>query len=338
MKISRNIKIAILFVCLIVSLDSIQAQQNIQFTQYIFNELAVNPAYAGYKEEWYAQATHRIQWTGIDGAPTTTQVSIDGVTNEDTRNVGLGLQVTSDQLGAQFANSLYANYAYRLRLDEADTRRLSLGIGAGITQYGIDGSKLSAVSSNDIALFQNSESSFIPDVRVGIYYTGQKWYIGLSAMDLLSSYYSNNLINWDLADSTQNVIRKRHYYLITGGLFDLSEYTRFRPSLLWKEDLKGPSVMDLSAMFIFGNRFWIGASYRTGINLWSKKYAENQSLTSLNAVCGIVQFVVNDNFRIGYSYDYTLNSLGFYQLGTHEVTLGYFFRKKSKRVLSPRFF
>lgn len=337
MKIYQNIKILILFLCLL-SFERMTAQQNIQFTQYIFNALAVNPAYAGYKEEWYAQATHRIQWLGITGAPTTSQISIDGVTNEDTRNVGLGLQATSDKLGPQFANSMYANYSYRIRMDEADTRRLSFGIGAGVTQYGLDGSVLSAVSVNDLVLFGNSKSSIIPDVRVGVYFTSPKWYIGLSAMDLLSSYYTNDVINWDFADSTQNVVRQRHLYFITGALFDLSDFVRIRPSLLWKDDLKGPSVMDLSTMLIFNNKFWIGASYRTTANLWSKSYVANQSLTHRNAICGIAQFVVDDNFRIGYSYDFSLNGLGYQQLGTHEITLGYILPKKSKRVLSPRFF
>ena len=335
MKISQTIKLAIFFTCMTVSIRSAYAQQNIQFTQYFFNMLSVNPAYAGYKEVWFLQATHRIQWAGLQGAPTTTQVSLDGVTNEENRNVGLGLQLTADKLGAQSATSFYGNYAYRLRLDDADTHRLSLGLGVGITQYALDGSMLSPVTSEDQTLTEASISNYIPDVRVGIYYSGPKWYLGFSAMDLLSgSKYSKIWMQY----TTQNIIRKRHFYFITGGLFNLSEYIRFRPSILWKEDLNGPSVIDISPMFVFGNRFWIGASYRTGINLWNKVYQENQTLTSLNSISGVVQFLVNDNFRIGYSYDYTLNGLDYYQQGTHEFTLGYTFRKKSQRVLSPRFF
>jgi len=335
MKISQTIKLAIFVTCMTVSPGSAHAQQNVQFTQYVFNMLSVNPAYAGYKEEWFLQATHRIQWAGMQGAPTTTQISLDGVTNGDNRNVGLGLQVTADKLGAQSATSIYGNYAYRLKLDDADTRRLSLGLGVGITQYALDGSLLSPVTSDDQTLIEGSLTNYVPDVRVGIYYSGPKWYLGFSAMDLLSGSKSSKI--W-MQDTTQNIIRKRHFYLITGGLFNLSEYTRFRPSILWKEDLKGPSAIDLSAMFIFGNRFWVGGSYRTGINLWNKSYQENESLTSLNSISGVVQFIVNDNLRIGYSYDYMLNGLGYYQLGTHEFTLGYTFRKKSQRVLSPRFF
>jgi len=333
----RIIKIVIFFACLMASAGQTAAQQNIQFTQYIFNSLSVNPAYAGYKEEWFLQATHRIQWAGLQGAPVTSQLSIDGVTNEDSRRVGLGLQLTADKLGAQTATSLYANYAYRLRLDDEDTRRLSLGLGVGVTQYGLDGSLLSPVTGGDQTLTDATVNSYIPDARVGIYYSGQKWYLGLSAMDLLSGDNSGSIFNWK-QDTTQNIMRKRHFYLITGALLNLSEYTRFRPGILWKEDFKGPSSIDLNAMFIFGNRFWVGASYRTGVSLWNKKYSENQTLTMMNSVSGIVQFIVSDNLRVGYSYDYTLNTLGNYQHGSHEITLGYTFRGKSQRVLSPRFF
>jgi Bacteroidetes-specific putative membrane protein len=337
MKRYQILKINILFTCLITSAVQLLAQQNIQFTQYMFNALSVNPAYAGYKEEWFIQATHRLQWTGLQGAPVTSQLSVDGVTNEDTRNVGLGLQLATDKLGAQTATSLYADYAYRLRLDDEDTRRLSLGLGVGITQYGLDGSMLSPVTDGDQTLTDATLTNYIPDVRVGVYYSGQKWYLGFSAMDLFSGDNSNKLFNWR-QDTTQNIMRKRHFYLITGGLFNLSEYTRFRPGILWKEDLKGPSVVDLNSMFIFGNRFWLGASYRTGVSLWRKKYNENQALTMLNSVSGIVQFIVSDNLRVGYSYDVTLNGIGNYQRGTHEFTLGYTFKGRSQRVLSPRFF
>ncbi len=259
------------------------------------------------------------------------------MTNEDTRRIGLGVQLTADKLGAQSATSLYADYAYRIRLDDEDTRRLSLGLGVGVTQYGLDGSLLSPVTNDDPVLADATLNSYIPDVRAGFYYSGQKWYLGVSVMDLLSGNRSNSLFNWS-QDTTQNIMRKRHYYLITGALFNLTEYTRFRPGILWKEDFKGPSLVDLNAMFVFGNRFWLGASYRTAVNFWDKAYRQSQTLAVQNSISGIVQFVVSDNLRLGYSYDHTINGLGNYQRGTHEVTLGYTFKRKSQRVLSPRFF
>src|SRR5690606_26502764 len=158
------------------ALLSAQAQQNIQFTQYIFNSISVNPAYAGYKEEWFAQLALRRQWTGLDGAPQTGQLSIDGVVNPEKKNVGLGLQITADKLGAQAASSVYLNYAYRLRLNLEDTERLSFGIGAGMTQYSLDGTRLEPGPGDeyDPILLNGKISSFVPDVRFGVYYYNPK--------------------------------------------------------------------------------------------------------------------------------------------------------------------
>jgi type IX secretion system PorP/SprF family membrane protein len=328
-------KFIILIITTSVFCSSLEAQQNIQFTQYIFNSIAVNPAYAGNKEEWYLQATHRRQWTGMVGAPITSQISMDGLLENHDGNVGLGLQVTTDKLGPQTTTSLYANYAYRIRIDEADTRRLSFGLAAGITQYAIDGTMLNPVNPGDPLISGVNLTEFLPNFRAGMYYTAPKWYFGFSAMDLFSGTGYQKF--W-IKDTVVNIVRRSHFYIQTGGMFNINEYTRFRPGILWKEDLHGPSVIDINSMFIFGNVFWVGASYRTGINLWAKEYQENQTLTSFNAVSGIIQFVIDDQYRIGYSYDYLLNGLNPYQKGTHEITLGYLFRNKSNRILSPRFF
>lgn len=121
----RMKKVYYLFVLLVIFISSeLKAQQEIQFTQYIFNTLSVNPAYAGYKEEWFAQMALRKQWAGLQGAPQTGQFSIDGIVSPYSRNVGVGLQVTADELGPQKATSMYMNYAYRLRLNDEDTERI----------------------------------------------------------------------------------------------------------------------------------------------------------------------------------------------------------------------
>lgn len=314
-----------------------KAQQNIQFTQYIFNSLSVNPAYAGYKEEWFVQMAYRNQWTGLDGAPVTGQLSIDGIADPEKKNVGLGLQLTTDKLGPQSATSAYANYAYRLRLDAEDTQRLSFGVGLGITQYGLDGNKLRPISPGDPALPTGTINSTIPDARFGVYYSSPKWYLGLSVMDLFSGDYNNDIFRWD-AGTVRNLKRKRHLYLIAGTVFDLSEGTKLRPSILYKEDFKGPSSLDLNGMVIFDNVFWIGASYRTGANLWKKDYQIGQNLSQLNSISGIAQLYVSDRLRVGYSYDYIVSKLSSLQNGTHEITLGLTFPSKNKRVISPRFF
>ncbi len=316
-----------------------KGQQNIQFTQYIFNSMSVNPAYTGYKEEWFGQLGLRSQWVGIEGAPQTGSLSIDGVTDPYNKRHGIGLQLTADKLGPQAASSAYVNYAFRLRLNEEDTQRLSFGVGAGITQYGLDGAMLRPNDLNDQVVPAGKINSFIPDVRFGIYYYNPRWYAGVSVMDLLSGDQSNNIFRWDNT-TTDNLRRKRHVYFIGGALFDLSEGTKLRPSLLVKEDFKGPTSLDLNAMFIFGNRFWIGGGWRTGVAVFERQYNRfsGNNLNGLNSVSAIVQLYATESLRIGYSYDYILSRLSGVQNGSHEITLGITFGQRQNRLLSPRFF
>lgn len=313
-----------------------QAQQNIQFTQYIFNSLSVNPAYAGYKEEWFGQFALRSQWQGLDGAPKTGQVSIDGILDPGSKRHGLGFQVGADKLGPQSATSIYANYAFRLRLDDMDTKRLSFGIGIGASQYSLNGALLDPIEGGDPTVLGGSESVISPDLRFGVHYSSENWYAGLSIMDLLSGDKSNSIFKYD--NSNFNIARKRHLYLIAGTLIDLDNDLKLRPSILVKEDFKGPTSLDLNAMLIFADRFWVGAGYRTGMTLWEKDYQQGQSLSKLNSISAIAQFYVNDRLRIGYSYDYILSELSSLQNGTHEITLGITFPQKGRRILSPRYF
>lgn len=332
------IKKALLAVAIVLLIKlPVIAQQNIQFTQYIFNSLSVNPAYAGYKEELFAQLALRTQWAGLKGAPQTGQLSLDGVTESTKKNVGLGVQITADKLGSQTANSIYLNYAYRIRLNGDDTKRLSFGLGAGVTNYAIDGASLRPVEVDDPTVTNGNLSSFIPDARFGVYYSSPRYYVGASVMDLFSGDVSNDIFQWDTA-TQQNIKRKRHYYIMTGALFELSEGLKLRPSLLWKEDFKGPSSLDLNAMFVFGDRFWIGGGFRTGVNLWDKDFRRGQTLSNSNSLSGIVQFYASSRFRIGYSYDYITSGLSSVQNGSHEITLGLTFPSKLNRLLSPRFF
>lgn len=334
----QYIKGTILILGLILSgLKPIKAQQNIQFTQYIFNSLSVNPAYAGYKEEWFGQMALRSQWTGIKGAPQTGQFSMDGILDPINKRMGVGLQISSDKLGAQSANSVYANYAYRLRLNADDTERLSFGLGLGVTSYGLDGTVLSPVDPGDQNIPTGQINSFIPDGRFGAYYYNSKFYVGASVMDLLSGDNSSNIFKWDTG-TTGNLKRKRHVYLIAGMLNNINEEIKFRPSILLKEDFKGPTSLDLGGMLIFNDKLWLGASYRTAIKLWDKKYTQGQNLTMLNSVSGVAQLYISSILRVGYSYDYMINNLTAVQSGTHEITLGITFPRGANRLLSPRFF
>lgn len=315
------------------------AQQNIQLTQYIFNSMSVNPAYTGYKEEWFGQLGLRSQWVGLNGAPQTGVLSLDGVVDPVKKRHGVGLQLTADRLGPQSATSAYANYAFRLRLNEEDTQRLSFGVGAGVTQYALDGTLLDPNDGNDAVIPAGKISNWIPDVRFGVYYYNPRWYAGVSVMDLLSGDQSNNVFRWD-GTTTDNIRRKRHLYFMGGALFSLNRGLDFRPSLLVKEDFKGPTSVDVNAMFIFGRRFWLGAGWRTGVTVFKREYGRlsGNSLNNRNSFSAITQLYVTDALRIGYSYDHIVSQLSSVQNGSHEVTLGITFGQKARRILSPRFF
>lgn len=319
----RTFKILALLLCWNAMLP-VQGQQNIQFTQYVFNSMSVNPAYAGYKEELFAQLGLRSQWVDLEGAPQTGLLSLDGLLDlYGARRHGGGIQLMADQLGPQTATSAYLNYAYRLRLDREDTQRLSFGVGAGVTQYSLDGTKIIVLDDGDQALPTGKISNFVPDLRFGIYYHNARWYAGISLMDLLSGNSSDNLFRWDQT-TTDHIRRRRHLYIIGGMLVDLNESVKLRPSLLYKDDFMGPPSLDISAMAIFGDRLWLGGGIRTGVSAFRRDYQRftGNRLSGMNSISFLMQIFVTERLRIGYSYDYMLSRLNGLQNGSHEVTLG----------------
>jgi len=323
-------KIFLLLLPVVLSAIKVNAQQTVQFSQYVFNGLALNPAYAGYKEDVTLNLSSRLQWAGINGAPQTGVVSVDGTTNSNSNNIGLGLLATLDHLGPERISSVYANYAYRLRLDELDTKRLCFGIGLGIIQYNLDGSKFNPADDGDGSVPAGVQSNLTPDVRFGIYYYSPNVYFGASVFNLLATTVKNN------SDNTTIIQQQRTFYFTAGTTIPISEQLDVKPSVMVKEDFKGPTNLDLTAYLVLNNKLWIGSSYRTGIGSF------NQNLKSttdqLDALAVIAQIYLNDHFRIGYSFDFTLSRLASYQSGSHELSLTLSFPGKKGRVVSPRYF
>ncbi len=324
----RGCKLYMLVTCLVLLTVKLQAQQSIQFSQYMFNGLAVNPAYAGYKEDWTLNLSSRIQWVGINDAPKTGTVSVDGLTNSTNQNIGLGLIATFDKLGPESTSSVYVNYAYRLRLDEDDTKRLSFGLGFGAIQYRLDGTKFNAIDDDDANVPAGTQSNITPDFRFGVYYYSPSMYVGASVFNLLSGSAIDNL---------QQYKQARTVYLTGGTMLPMSESIDLKPSIMIKEDFKGPTNIDVSNFVVLNKLIWLGASYRTGINLWHKSNLQN-GLDKTDAVAGIVQFYLNDHFRVGYAYDFTTSGLASSQSGSHELSLSISFGSKGQRVVSPRYF
>ncbi len=312
---------------LILSGINASPQQTVQFSQYVFNGLAVNPAYAGYKDDWTANLSFRIQWAGFEGAPKTGTFSLDGLASN--KNIGLGIIATSDKLGPQSTSSVYVNYAYRLQLDEQDTRRLCFGLAFGAVQYKLDASKFNPADPVDNNLFTVSESRMSPDLRLGLYYYAPRFYFGASMLNVLqNSIHSNGM---------QLIKPVSHVYLSGGMLVPLSSWLDLKPSFVVKEDFRGPTNLDLTNYLLINKKLWLGASWRTATNLWRKKNLEN-NLSKSDAIATLMQVYVNEYFRIGYSYDFTTSRLSGYQNGTHEISIGLSLNGKKDRILSPRFF
>jgi len=307
-----------------------KAQQTIQLSQYMFNGLALNPAYAGYKDDWTLNLSSRIQWVGINDAPQTNTISIDGLANSDNPNVGLGAVATLDKLGPESNSSFYINYAYRLQLDALDTKRLCFGIAVGADQYSLDGSKFTAADAGDAYIPSGTENNLTPDFRLGIYYYSPGVYFGTSVFNLLSDAFNR------ITDNPEVIKPVRTVYLTGGAMLPLSDEVDIKPSAMVQEDFKGPTNVSLTTYLAFNRRFWIGGSYRVGISAWNNNLVSN--LNEQDAASAILQVYVNENFRIGYAYDFTTSKLASYQNGTHELSVSITFPRKKQRVISPRYF
>ncbi|WP_299817689.1 type IX secretion system membrane protein PorP/SprF [uncultured Pontibacter sp.] len=294
------------------------AQQNPQYSQYIFNSMNINPAYTGSKGVLNLNAFHRSQWTGIEGAPATQSLAVDGIAANNRLGIGLGL--TRDKIGAQSTLSAYANFAVKLQVSENGI--FSLGLAPGLVQHTLDGTKLGI--EDDPTIPVGKETSIKPDVKVGAYFHTQRFYAGLSASDLLQF------------KDMEYIEPERHYYFTTGYVFDLGSFVKIKPSVLIKEDFKAPANVDLNAFVLLGDKLWLGSSYRTSMNIFNSK-TDMKYTNNRTAVALIAELQISKSLRLGYAYDKMLNDLK--GLNTHEVSVGYyFFKKKDTRIITPQYF
>jgi len=305
----------------------VSAQQDAQYSQYMFNGIYINPAYAGYKEVLNVHTFYRSQWTGITGAPRSMSLAVDAIANSG--NVGLALQVASDKLGAQNNLSIYGNYAYRIRMNDDGSSRLALGFGVGMAQLGIDGSMLNP-NNPEPNQPVGMQSTIVPDARVGVYFANDKYYAGFSVDNLIATYI-------DIDRYAFIPQPKPHYYLTAGALFPLSEDFQIKPSFLLKDDRGGPTSLDVNAFLMIKDFIWIGGSYRTGVKLYDKSYLQ-KDLTPRNSAVAAIQIFPSEKLRIGYGYDFSIGPLQGYSSGTHEVSIAYSFIKQNIRIATPRVF
>ncbi|HKG07653.1 MAG TPA: type IX secretion system membrane protein PorP/SprF, partial [Pedobacter sp.] len=283
------------------------------YSQYMFNTLAINPAYAGSRNVVSATALFRNQWTGIDGAPKTGTLSVDApILN---KQLGIGVQVFTDKLGITQTNGGTLSAAYRIRMDKGS---LSFGIQTVFSQYRANFTEvpLSSSAAYDPA-FADNVSKFLFNVGTGVYYNSDKFYIGLSALDLMP----NSLTKYESNDIAMGSKQALHLFLATGYVFPLSPDFKLKPSVLVKGVKGAPIEADLNAALWIKDVISIGAQYRTSADIGA-----------------MIEIQASPQIRIGYSYERSTTELQQFNSGSHEIMLRYEFGFAKGKILSPRYF
>jgi type IX secretion system PorP/SprF family membrane protein len=299
----------ILIFALMLTCYSGFAQQDAQYTQYMYNTININPAYAGSRGVMSVFGLHRTQWVGLDGAPTTNTFSLN--TPISNSNLGVGFSLVNDRIGPTSDNTISADISYTIPMNEV--YKLSLGVKASGNIFNLDTDKLNPDQANDPNL-QNFNNEFSPNFGVGVYLHSDKLYLGLSVPNFLQdSKYNDNEVA---------VFQERmNFYFIGGYVFDVSQSIKFKPAVLTKMVAGAPLQVDASANFLFFDKFMLGGAYR-----WDA------------AVSALAGFQVTDGLFIGYSYDMETTNLRRYNSGSHEVFLRFELFNKVSKMVSPRFF
>lgn len=285
------------------------AQQDAQFTQYMYNTININPAYAGSRGVMSIFGLHRTQWVGLDGAPTTNAFSLHTPLNDS--RLGLGVSFLNDKIGPTNENTISVDLSYYIQLN--DTYKLAFGLKGSANLFNLDSGELNPLDPGDDHL-QDVNNKFTPNIGAGLYLHSDKFYAGISVPNFLeNSSYDDNAYS----------VRKReiNYYFITGYVFEFSPNLKFKPALLTKIVAGAPLQVDVSGNFMIMERFVIGGAYR-----WD---------AAASAMAG---FQVTDGLFIGYGYDLETTNLKHYNSGSHEVFLRFELFKKYDRLTTPRFF
>ena len=302
----------LLIISLFITMNSIFAQQDSQYTQYMYNTVAVNPAYAGSRGVTSLFFLHRTQWVGLDGAPVTNVFTINKPISNT--NLGYGISIVNDRIGVSDNNTVSADVSYSIPL--TSTSKLSFGIKASANWLSVDYNRLTIRDPNDIVSGEqnNIDNQFSPNIGTGIYWHSDQQYIGISVPNFLETKRYDANISSTSKD-------KMHFYLIAGKVFDLNADLKFKPALMTKLVQGAPFQADLSANFLFKDKFTFGAAYRFDA-----------------AVSGLIGFQISDSWQIGYAYDAETTKLSNYNSGSHEIFLRFEFFSKYNKIVSPRFF
>lgn len=302
-------KTKFLFFALMLSGFAGFAQQDAQYTQYMYNTININPAYAGSRGVMSIFGLHRTQWVGLDGAPTTNAFSLNSPINNT--KIGVGLSFVNDRIGPTDENTISADISYTVKTSE--TYNLSFGIKGTANLFNLDVNKLNPSDAGDPQL-QNFNNNFTPNFGAGVYFHSDKLYVGVSVPNFFeTTRYEDN--------SVSVYKEKMNFYFIGGYVFDLSPSIKFKPAFLMKTVEGAPLQLDVSGNVLFNDKFTLGVAWR-----WSA------------AVSAMAGFQVTDGLFVGYGYDLETTKLSNYNSGSHEVFLRFELFNKYNKVTSPRFF
>lgn len=292
---------------------SAHAQQDPQYTQYMYNPININPAYAGSRGSLSIFGLHRTQWAGLDGAPRTNAFSVNTPLGDS--KVGLGVSFVNDGLGVMDENTISIDFSYTLDLGGRNNdNKLSFGLKGSGNFLNVAYSDLLTYNPNDPNFQNDISGQFTPNIGAGIYWHNEKSYVGLSVPNLLeTTRYDDNI--------QSTMTQRMSYYLMGGHVFDLNPTLKFKPAVLLKATSGAPLQADITANFLIQDRLTIGGAYR-----WDAAWS------------GLVGYQITDGLFIGYSYDAETTKLANYTNGSHEVFLRFELFNKYRRVNSPRFF
>ena len=291
--------------------NDLLAQQDAQYTQYMYNTVSVNPAYAGSRGNLSVAALHRSQWVGLDGAPVTQTINFHSPVGYN--GVGLGTSIVNDKIGP--TSETYFDIDFSFTVQTSDVGKLSFGLKASAHLLDIRFSELNQFAP-DQTLEQDIDNKFSPNFGAGIYFHTDKFYAGLSVPRFLQTSHFEE-------SSLSTAQEQMNFYFITGYVFEMNPLLKFKPTVLAKVVEGAPLQIDLSANFMMNDKFILGAAYR-----WDA------------AISGMVGFQLNESFLIGMAYDKEITELGnaTFNNGSFEVILRYDFIKTKGYLKSPRFF
>jgi type IX secretion system PorP/SprF family membrane protein len=314
MKNTILIRTFVVVIALAASIHKMNAQFDPMFTQYMFNEMYINPAYAGSRDNISATGLIREQWAGLAGAPATQTFSVHApVAN---KKVGLGISFLNESIGVGKRTGINLNGAYRIPMDKMT---LSFGLQMGLVNLMENYQALVTQTSNDNQFSGNSKRYLAPNFGFGTYLQSDKWYVGLSIPRMME-----NRINYGGGStevSNKFTMSNWHYFLTAGTVHTLSPSIKLRPSVMLKAVSGAPINLDLSANLLFQDIIWAGAAYRNG-----------------DAFSVLLGAYITKQLRLGYAYDFTTSALKNFSAGSHELSLGFDMNFDKNKVLTPRYF